>query len=88
MRPETALARTVEDEGLSVPLRYKALEQLEHPPMELLRRLLVRSKKRQTVPPNRLVALASLKYAVEIKRKNARREFKRIKKIGHNALGI
>ncbi len=86
MRPETALARTVDDETLSASVRCKALEKLEHPPLELLRRLLVRSKKRKQ-QPSRLVALASLKYAIEIKRKNARRELKKTWH-GHNALGI
>ncbi len=87
MKPETALARTVEDERLSALVRYKALEQLEHPPMELLRRLLVRSKKRKKPLPGRLVALASLKYAIAVRRKNARRELNRTHH-GANLLGL
>jgi hypothetical protein len=51
MRPETALARTVEDGTLSAMVRCKALEKLEHPPLEVLRRLLVRSNKRKTPLP-------------------------------------
>ena len=88
MKPETALARTVEDEKASTLARYKALEKLLHPPMELLRRLLVDSKKRNKPVPHRLRALASFKYAVEVQHKNARRERKRTRPIGGNALGL
>lgn len=87
MLPETSLARTVDDPDAPISLRYEALKQLKNPPLEVLRRLLVRSKNRNK-PPNKLIALASIKYAVEMKRKNARREMKKLKRIGGNALGI
>jgi hypothetical protein len=66
MLATTALARLVENENASPNARCEALRQLEHPPLVLLRRLLVDSDKRVTPVPIRLKSLATLKYAREL----------------------
>jgi hypothetical protein len=77
MDPATALARTVRDDDVPVMLRYKALQALAHPPLDLLRELLVRTKHREKPVPKKLVALASLKYAEECQRRDVRLERRR-----------
>ena len=79
MDPQTALARTVEDEKVPLMLRYRALQELEQPSLSLLRRLLVPSANRKTIPA-KLRALASLKYAAAIRAQNARRERRLLEK--------
>ena len=103
MSPETALARTVEDEKAPIMARYRALQQLAHPSLNMLRRLLVQHKegskasknanRKKPVPP-RILALAALRYAEEIKLQNFRREQQLMQKkdgastTSQNALGI
>ena len=89
MLPETALARTVRDEDVPVMLRFKALQAREHPSLDLLRGLLVRSHSRKNPVPKRLVALALIRYAQECKRRAARLAMKkqRVAPAG-NALGV
>jgi histidine ammonia-lyase len=103
MSPETVLARTVEDEKAPIMARYRALQQLAHPSLDMLRRLLVQhndgskasqAAKRKKPVPARIRALASLKYAAEIKAQNFRREQRVAEKKNNpttsfkNALGI
>jgi hypothetical protein len=66
MSAETALQRLVEDEKAPVSARCEALRQLAHPPLCLLRRLLVDSDKRLTPVPSRLKSIAALAYAREL----------------------
>ena len=88
MKPETALARLAEDEDAPMGTRCKALRQLAHPPLSLLRRLLVDTSKRNKPVPAKLKAIAALAYVREIAlRKNhpARRQRQ---ESAANALGI
>jgi hypothetical protein len=66
MSVSTALARLVEDDAAPVMARCKALQQLAHPALTLLRRLLVDTNKRTTPVPSRLRAIAALKFAHEV----------------------
>jgi len=87
MKPETALCRVIEDETAPIRARVKALEQLAHPPLCLLRRLLVDSSKRTKPVPSKVRAVAALKYAQEV----AFRKIRAAKKANaqeSNALGI
>ena len=86
MQPETALARLVEDNA-PVRARVKALEQLTHPPLCLLRRLLVDTSKRTKPVPSKVMAVAALKYAHEIQLKKIRMA-KTAKASSPNLLGI
>jgi hypothetical protein len=91
MSPKTALARLVEDDGAPVGSRVRALRQLEHPPLILLRRLLVDTAKRTIPVPSRLKAIATLKFATEVQLRKHRKAAKiepRRKNNGANALGI
>ena len=65
MRPETALARLAEDEHAPIHARVQALQQLPHPPLCMLRRLLAETSKRARPVPSKVRALAALKYAQE-----------------------
>ena len=88
MLPETALTRTVADEDVPVMLRYKALQALPHPSLDLLRSLIVRKRSRKKPVPRKLVALASLRYAEECKRRDARLAMKKRERVGPNPLGL
>ena len=87
MLPETALARLVEDEDAPVRARVQALEQLAHPPLCLLRRLLVDTTKRVKPVPSKVLALAALKYAGEVQFRKIQAA-KTAKAKEPNALGI
>jgi hypothetical protein len=63
MSPEKALQRLVEDTAAPVLARCEALRQLAHPPLLLLRRLLVETAKRTKPVPARLRAIAAFAYA-------------------------
>jgi len=91
MNVSTALQRLVEDDAAPVGARVKALRQLDHPPLTLLRRLLVDTAKRTVPVPSRLKAIAALKFAHEVqfrKGRKAARVEPRQKKNSANALGI
>jgi hypothetical protein len=66
MSPRSALVRLVEDDEAPVGLRVQALKQIEHPPLVMLRRLLVETSKRTTPVPARLRALATIRYVREV----------------------
>ena len=87
-----ALLRLVEDDAAGILQRVKALQQVEHPPLILLRRLLVESKTPRAKPvPAKLKAVATLKYAREIELRRMRKLQKRQDKTQGsvtNALGI
>jgi hypothetical protein len=85
MLASTALARLVENENASPNARCDALRQLDHPPLALLRRLLVESDKRFTPVPVRLKSLATLKYAREL---GLRKLKPKRKAVESNSLGI
>jgi hypothetical protein len=89
MSPRSALIRLVEDNGAPVGLRVQALREVVHPPLVMLRRLIVETSKRITPVPARLRAYATIRYAHEV----AFRKLKsaRTKPPGNqsgNALGI
>ena len=92
MSIETALARLVEDDSAPVGARVRALRQLAHPELSMLRRLLVDTAKRIKPVPSRLLAVATLAYAREIQfrkgRKAANVGQRQKKDNGANALGI
>lgn len=91
MSVSTALARLVEDDGAPVMARSKALQQLAHPPLTLLRRLLVDTAKRTIPVPSRLRAIAALKFAHEVqcrKIKAAQGGRRQKQESSTNALGI
>ena len=73
MTPETVLERVVADEKAPVRDRVEALRLLEHPPLKMLRRLIVQPvpslqcsprPPQKPVPP-KLRSLAAIKYARE-----------------------
>jgi hypothetical protein len=72
MKPDTALARLVEDDGAPVGLRVRALRALNHPTLVLLRRLLVDTATRTVPVPSRLKAIAALKFASEVEFRKVR----------------
>jgi hypothetical protein len=75
LTPEQALARVVADENAPVKDRVTALGMIEHPALELLRPLLVRSMphlQRSPRPPKKpipakLRSLAAIKFAREVR---------------------
>ncbi len=89
MSSQTALSRVVLDADAPTAARVRALEQIEHPKLAMLRRLLVNSKTRQTPVPSRLRAAAGLAYAKEIELKKRRDAFRmRSEELRPNPLGI
>jgi len=87
MLPETALARVVEDDQAPIRARVKALEQIAHPSLCMLRRLLVNSAKRKKHVPSKVRALAALKYAREVQLRKIEAA-KKVPTISDNPLGI
>lgn len=90
MSKHTALSRLVEDDSAPIMARVRALRQIDHPELAMLRRLLVQSKTPRKKPvPGKLAALATLKYAREIELKRIRKLQKpHSSKSNANALGI
>jgi hypothetical protein len=91
MSPETALRRLVEDTAAPVLARCEALRQLAHPPLCLLRRLLVDTSKRAEPVPARLRAIAALAYAREVqlrKHQPAKTGRRQQQEKPSNALGV
>lgn len=66
MSPRSALCRLVADEEAPVGLRVRALKDIAHPPLVMLRRLIVDTSKRTTPVPPKLRALATIRYAHEV----------------------
>lgn len=88
MSKHTVLSRLAEDPAAPIMARVRALEQIEHPELAMLRRLLVDSKTPREKPvPAKVRALASLKYAREIELRRLRKLAK-TKSAETNALGI
>lgn len=89
MSKRTALTRLVEDDDAPVMARVRALEQLEHPQLAVLRRILVNSKTRQKPVPSKLRAVAALAYSREIQLRKIRNERRRrMPDTRDNPLGI
>jgi hypothetical protein len=92
MAPETALSRLVEDDAAPIGARVRALHELRHPSLKMLRRLLVDTKKRKRPVPAKVRALATLRYAEEMRLQNVRRLMRATATPGNpaseNALGI
>jgi hypothetical protein len=88
MSVSTALARLVEDDAAPLMARCKALRQLDHPPLALLRRLLVDTAKRTVTVPSRLRAVAALAYARELQLRKHRPHKQKSADNSVNALGI
>lgn len=90
MSKDTALARVVEDDRCPVMQRVKALEQMDHPQLKMLRSLIVESKTpRKTEVPPKLKALASMRYVQELHLRHLRKlQRTQAKKYSNNALGI
>lgn len=88
MNPNAALKRLVEDEDAPCGARVTALRQLAHPPLCLLRRLLVKTSRTKPVP-SRLVAVATLAYAREVQLRKIKAARPTVASNDHgNALGI
>ena len=87
MSAATALARLAEDDAAPPHARCDALRQLSHPPLALLRRLLVDSDKRTTPIPSRLKSIAALAYAKELAVRKLKPR-KHNKPVEANGLGI
>lgn len=88
MSPTAALKRLVEDDEAPCGARVLALKQIEHPPLCLLRRLLVKTSKRAKTVPSRLLAVAALKYAREVGLRKIRPVRPPKASQGSNTLGI
>jgi hypothetical protein len=88
MSAKTALQRVIEDEKAPIMVRVRALRQVEHPELAMLRRLLV-AKTRTTPVPAKLKALASLKYVQELSLRKLRKQQKAQSNYkSGNALGV
>lgn len=93
MDPRIALLRLVEDEEAPIMPRVRALEKVPHPPLALLRRLLVEPETPRSKPvPSKLRAVATHVYWREMELRRIRKESAK-KKQGAgggsgNALGI
>src|SRR5215831_19818005 len=92
MKVSSSLSSVINDEEAPVRLRYRALQLLQHPSLNLLRRLLVEHKpgskasRRSTYKepvPRKLRALAAIRYAEEWRRAQLRREQKTTHAGGH-----
>ena len=88
MTPRLARARVIADEHAPVRLRLRALKEIEHPPLTMLRRLIADTTTRTKPVPSRLRALALMRYVQEV-------EYRKIKtgkptktSVPPNALGI
>jgi hypothetical protein len=88
MLPQTALARLAEDEHAPIRARVQALQQLAHPPLCMLCRLLAETSKRVKPVPSKVRALAALKYPQETQSKGQRSKAKTLAPQSGNALGI
>jgi hypothetical protein len=89
MKPEAALLRLAEDNDAPVGSRVRALKLVLHPPLSLLRRLLVEPKTpREKEIPSRLRAAATLIYAKEMALRRIRKQHKKEQGAETNALGI
>jgi hypothetical protein len=88
MKVSCALARLVEDANAPVGARVRALRQLDHPSLALLRRLLVDTAKRAVPVPSRLFAVATLAYARELQLRKHRPSKRKSADSSINALGI
>ena len=93
MSVSTALSRLVEDDQALLADRIRALKQLEHPRLVMLRRLLHRPNRTSPpLAPPRLVAVAALAYAREVGYRKAKAKIKPARKPDgqkqSNALGI
>ncbi len=89
MSERCALSRLVEDEAAPIMARVRALEQIEHPQLAVLRRLLVNSKTRKTPVPSKLRAVAALAYAKEMGLRERRKALEiRMADLRDNPLGI
>jgi hypothetical protein len=89
MSPRSALIRVVEDEEAPTGLRVRALQEIAHPPLVMLRRLIVDTSTRTTPVPARLRAYATIRYAHEVAFRKLKP--KRVKPSANqptNALGI
>jgi len=89
MSKNSALARLVEDDKAPIMARCQALQQIDHPELAMLRRLLVETKTRKKPIPSKLKAIATLAYARELQLKQMRKkERERERTADINALGI
>ena len=88
MSAKTVLQRVVEDEKAPVMTRVRALQEVQHPELAMLRRLLVDTKTRTKPVPAKLKALASLRYVQELSLRKLRKEQKTAQHKTDNALGI
>lgn len=89
MSAKTVLQRVIEDQSAPVMMRVKALQQVQHPELAMLRRLLVDTKTRTKPIPAKLKALASLKYVQELALRKLRKQQRaQINQISGNALGL
>jgi hypothetical protein len=88
MSVTTALARLVEDDAAPVGSRVRALRQLDHPSLSMLRRLLVETSKRTVPVPSRLKAVAALAFARELQLRKHRPRKRKSADSSVNALGI
>lgn len=74
INPDNALLRVVMDENAPIMARVRALEQVAHPPLIYLRRLLVQPKVPRKKPvPSKLLAVAAFKYKQEYELRRIRR---------------
>jgi hypothetical protein len=89
MSGRCALLRLIEDEAAPIGMRFRALQEVEHPPLKLLQRLLVEKETPRSKPvPAKLKALAALKHAREMELRKIRKLQKGLPSKQANALGI
>lgn len=88
--PRQALIRVIEDDAAPTRLRIEALDQIQHPPLCMLRRLIAETATRVTPVPSKLKAIATMRYVQEIAFRKAFRKSKAKPETQaqDNALGI
>jgi hypothetical protein len=74
LNPVAALKRVLEDPEAPTMARVEALRQIPHPPLLLLRRILVGSATGKV--PSRLYAAAALAYSKEVALRQEKRKWK------------
>ena len=88
MKADSALLRVVIDDACPVMARVNALKQVQHPPLIVLRSLIVETETPRLKPvPVKLKTLAALKYAEEVTLR-ARKKAMTQKSTRPNPLGI
>lgn len=90
MTKDTALMRVVLDDRCPIMQRVRALQQMDHPQLRMLRSLIVEGKTpRKKEVPAKLKAVATMRYVQELHLRQIRKlQRTKAKQFSDNPLGI